>query len=67
MHFCIVTPFFPSQENSGGGVGIHYKDLTHYIAPYCDEVTLLHISDREIDDEIQLALPENVNVGTPSG
>ena len=62
MHFCIVTPFFPSKENSGGGVGIHYKDLTDYIAPYCDEVTLLHISDQAIDEEIQLALPDNVHV-----
>ena len=62
MRFCIVTPFFPSSESSGGGVGTHYYDLTCFLAPFCEEIILVFVSDRDIDDEIKETLPDNITI-----
>lgn len=62
MRFCIITPFFPSRTKSGGGVGMHYYDLTRYLAPYCEEILLLYVSAEALDQETRESLPANVKV-----
>jgi glycosyltransferase involved in cell wall biosynthesis len=62
MRFCIVTPFFPSNDKSSGCVGTHYFDLTVTLAPKCEKILLLHVSSEPIEKTIKQLLPNNVEV-----